>query len=131
MGMWGYAPWEDDDAADWFGEFMDATGVAQKVEEALQLEVAEENAAIIRSAATMLLFLGRTYIWPIDDIDRHLDMAITKLKELHAADFFEYADYSKALRHEIEILEARRAQVKAKVSKETEEYWLSLMEPSR
>jgi hypothetical protein len=35
MGAWGAAAWENDRAADWFGDTFDATGLAQRVEETL------------------------------------------------------------------------------------------------
>ena len=35
MGAWGTAAWENDGAADWFGDTFDATGLARRVEETL------------------------------------------------------------------------------------------------
>jgi hypothetical protein len=42
----------------------------------------EEYAGQIRAAAYMLVALGRVYIWPINDLDRHLRLAIEKLEAI-------------------------------------------------
>lgn len=38
MSRSGYAPWEDDIAADWFGDLMDRTGVAECIAATLEQE---------------------------------------------------------------------------------------------
>ena len=80
MGTWGHGPWDDDSAADWFGDLFDELPIASKVEHALNLDP-DDCAPEIRAAAAMLIMLGRTYIWPIDDIDRHLKLAITQMEK--------------------------------------------------
>ncbi|MGH3514564.1 MAG: DUF4259 domain-containing protein [Pseudonocardiaceae bacterium] len=79
MGAWGTAAWDNDDAADWFGDLFATTKLAARVEKTLKQQDVEEYAGQIRAAAYLLVALGRVYIWPIDDLDRHLRLAIEKL----------------------------------------------------
>lgn len=110
MGAWDLAPWDDDSAADWFGDLFDEIPLANKVEEALNLDP-EESAAEIRAAASLLIMLGRTFIWPIDDIDRHLQMAISQMERVQAV-FEDEPDFASAVADEIAILKSRQANVK-------------------
>jgi hypothetical protein len=89
MGAWGTAAWDNDDAADWFGDLFAATKLAQRVEKALKAKDVEEYAGKIRAAAYMLVALGRVYIWPVDDLDRHLRLAIEKLEAISKLDDYE------------------------------------------
>jgi hypothetical protein len=79
MGAWAKNPWDNDSAADWFGDMFDATGLAKYVEETLERD-AEVHHESIRAAAYMLVALGRVYIWPIYDLDNQLALAISKLQ---------------------------------------------------
>jgi hypothetical protein len=83
MGAWGSAAWDNDDAADWFGDLFAATKLAARVEKTLKKKDVEEYAGQIRAAAYLLVALGRVYVWPIDDLDRHLRLAIEKLEAIH------------------------------------------------
>ena len=85
MGAWGELPWDNDAAADWFGDLMDKTRLAQEVERTLKLDV-EDSYEEIRAAASVLLFLGRVYIWPVHDLDRHLTLAADRLEEVSRVD---------------------------------------------
>ena len=110
MGAWGYAPWDADSAADWFGDLFDHVPLAKKVEETLALDP-EEYAAEIRAAASLLIMLGRTYVWPIDDIDRHLDLAISQMEKVQAV-YEDNPDFASAVAEEIVVLKSRRANAK-------------------
>ncbi len=90
MGAWGTAAWDNDGAADWFGDMFDATGLAKYVEETLERDV-EDYREEIRAAAYLLVALGRVYIWPIDDLDNHLVLAISKLEEIKALEIYQEA----------------------------------------
>ena len=81
MGAWGVAPWDSDSAADWYGDLFDELPLAAKVEETLKADP-EEYAEEIRAAAALLIMLGRTYIWPVDDMDRHLELAIAQMEKV-------------------------------------------------
>jgi len=48
----------------------------------LNLKRLEEHAPEIRAAAFVLVGLGRNYIWPVEDLDRHLALAIAKLEAI-------------------------------------------------
>ena len=83
MGAWGMAAWDNDDAADWFGDLFAKTKLAARVEKTLKLEDVEDYAGEIRAAAYVLVVLGRNYIWPVEDLDRHLKLAIEKLEAIN------------------------------------------------
>jgi hypothetical protein len=85
MGVWGKLPWDNDGAADWYGDLFEKTKLAVQVEDALKLDV-EDSHEEIRAAASMLLFLGRVYIWPVCDLDRHLTLAADRLEEVSRVD---------------------------------------------
>jgi hypothetical protein len=107
MGAWATAAWDNDVAADWFGDMFDATGLAKHVEETLQQDV-EDSHEEIRAAAYMLVALGRVYVWPIDDLDSHLALAIAKLEEIKALDIYQEApDFVKSIDEELAVLRSR------------------------
>ena len=81
MGTWDKLPWDNDAAADWFAELFEKTKLAQHVENTLKLEVAAAHDEI-RAAASVLLFLGRNYVWPVYDLDRHLALAADRLEQV-------------------------------------------------
>ena len=89
MGAWGKAPWDNDDAADWFGDLFATTKLADRVETTLKMEDVEEYAGRIRAAAYLLIALGRVYVWPVDDLDRHLRLAIEKLEAISSLPDYE------------------------------------------
>ena len=107
LGAWDRSPWDNDSAADWFGDLFDEIPLAQKVEETLNLDP-QEHHEDIRAAAAILIMLGRTYIWPIDDIDRHLQLAISRLEQLRDL-YVELGgdDWRDTLDDEIAILKSR------------------------
>ncbi len=110
MGAWEQSPWDNDGAADWFGDLFDEIPLAKKVEETLNLDP-EEYAAEIRAAASLLVMLGRTYVWPIDDIDRHLQLAIAQMENVHTV-YEDEPEFAAAVADEIAILKSRQANAK-------------------
>jgi hypothetical protein len=106
MGCWGVRPYESDSAADWFGDLWDEFPVPSKVEETLKLEL-EDSHEEIRAAAHVLVQLGQTYIWPVDSIDRHCDLAARRLEEIKAMEEYSGDDFQAQLQKEIEILLSR------------------------
>lgn len=104
MGAWGSAAWENDGAADWFGDLFDSTGLARYVEQALDADP-EEDHEEIRAAAYMLVVLGRVYIWPVDDLDRHLALAISKLEAIRDLGIYQgEPEFTRAIDAEIDVL---------------------------
>ena len=112
MGAWGKEPWENDAAADWFGDVMDNSGLPLMVEAALVLD-AEEHHEDIRAAAYVLLSLGRTFIWPVEKLDEHLKLAIQKLREVAAMEIYAEAGFAPVIEKEIAELESRVRKPKA------------------
>jgi hypothetical protein len=125
MGTWNSAPWDCDEAADWFGDLFDATDLARRVEETLALEV-EDHHREIRAAASLLIFLGRTYVWPIGDVDRHLQLAASKLEEMAALpEASELMDVDR-IRAEAAFLRARLEKPDASAEAELAATWAAL-----
>jgi hypothetical protein len=108
MGTWGHQPWENDGAADWFGELFDKTKLAKQVERTLKQKDVEEWYEEIRAAAHVLVALGRNFVWPIDVLDDHLNLAIKKLEAIKQLEEFEGDDeFAAALDQEIAVLRSR------------------------
>lgn len=107
MGAWGELPWDNDGAADWFGDLFDKTKLAEQVEDTLKLDV-DDSYEEIRAAASVLLFLGRVYIWPVHDLDRHLTLAADRLEEVSRVDVVaESPELVEGVRAEIQELRSR------------------------
>jgi hypothetical protein len=105
-----HPPWNNDSAADWYADLFDETAVAAKVEEALNADP-EEHANEIRAASAVLIMLGRTFIWPIDDIDRHLTLAIAKMEKVRSL-HEDAPEFASAVAEEIAVLKSRQANKK-------------------
>lgn len=105
MGAWGIAPWDNDSAADWFGDLFDEIPLAAKVEETLNADP-KEYAEEIRAAAALLIMLGRTYMWPVDDMDRHLELAIAQMEKVQAT-YEDEPEFASAVAEEITVLKSR------------------------
>ena len=110
MGAWGFAPWDSDSAADWYGDFFDEIPLAAKVEATLNADPGE-YADEIRAAAALLIMLGRPYVWPINDIDRHLNLAITQMEKVLAV-YEDEPEFASAVAEEIAILKSRQTNAK-------------------
>lgn len=85
MGVWGKLPWDNDTAGDWFDGLFEKTRLHKQVEETLHRNL-EDSHEEIRAAASVLLFLGRPYVWPIHDLDRHLALAADRLEAVSQLD---------------------------------------------
>lgn len=84
MGTWAEKPWDNDAAADYFGSLMGDTGFAARVIDTL--EDSEASKEEHRAAASMVVLLGRVYVWPIDDYEDTLRLAVHRLDEMLVAD---------------------------------------------
>jgi hypothetical protein len=123
MGAWGYAPWDNDGAADWFGDLFEATRLADRVEEALRLD-AEDHHEEIRAAAAAVIMLGRVYVWPVEKLDEHVQLAADRLKELRELAIYEEEPLlTAALDDEIAILEGRADTEKKAPSRGWSDFW--------
>lgn len=106
MSTWGVKGYESDSAADWFGDLWDEFPVPSKVEETLKLDL-ENSVEEIRAAAHLLVQLGETFIWPVDSIDRHCDLAARRLEEIKALEEYSGDVFQAQLQREIDILRSR------------------------
>jgi hypothetical protein len=108
MGAWGTAAWDNDAAADWFGDMFDATKLAEYVEKTLKESDIEDCYEEVRAAAYLVVALGRVYMWPIDKLDEHLALAIEKLEAIKQLDEYEdEGDFTSEIDQEIAILRSR------------------------
>jgi hypothetical protein len=107
MGIWGARPWDSDAAADWFGDLLSESGLAEQVERTLNLDI-EDDFEEVRAAAAVLVLLGHNYVWPVEDLDRHLELAASRLEEIIDRDLYEGDEELVAsVRGEIDLLRSR------------------------
>jgi hypothetical protein len=107
MGAWDIQPWDNDKAADWYADVFERTKLAREVEDALN-QNPDDSHEQIRAAASLLLFLGRPYIWPIYDLNRHLALAADRLEQVARVDVIaEAPELVDQIRAEIDELRSR------------------------
>lgn len=84
--MWGYEPWDNDRAADWFAETIGDAGLASRVRTTLQnviaLDYIDDESTIVRAACYCLLKFGHVYVWPVNDLKDDLQLGITALEKV-------------------------------------------------
>jgi len=119
MGAWGYEPWANDDAADWFNGFFDNLKM-EMLREAFQ-DIDHDEGSRFRAACFVLQCLGRVYVWPtehMDELKSMLERAIHQLTEMiepasGESEFLllydEDPEAIASVRRQIDELKARRA----------------------
>ena len=108
MGMWALAPWDNDEAADWFGDLMDRTKLRETWLEGIGGDPSE-SPGVVRAAGALFVMLGRVYIWPIRNFDEDLERCIAALSGVAACDEYrEEPELVAAVTQEIEELKSRR-----------------------
>ena len=108
MGMWAFAPWDNDAAADWYGDLMERTKLREEWLKGIDSDP-EESPEVVRAAGALFVMLGRVYIWPIDGYDEDLERAIRAMSRLVSSSEFEDApELRDAVKVEIAELESRR-----------------------
>ncbi len=75
MGMWDFEAWDNDGAADWFGDLMDQTKIRDEWHKTITLND-EDSYEEIRAAIWLFAQLGRVYVWPIDHLDEDIKSAL-------------------------------------------------------
>jgi hypothetical protein len=122
MGAWGFEPWDDDSAADWFHRFFKGVNANARISRAFK---DRNNLPVIRGACFLLASLGRPYVWPGDpeELKELLERGIELLSRIAKPsdedrdddDFLEYWDddpaFIKAVRVQIAELRKRRAEL--------------------
>jgi len=78
MGAWGENPQDNDTAADWYSTVLQDLGVERKIEKGLKSKWHEER----RAAADLVRRLGYCYIYDINLLDKHVQMAIDAIEGL-------------------------------------------------
>lgn len=78
--MWDYKPWDNDGAADWYGDLMDNTKLRDAWLEGIK-EDPIDSPDVVRAAAGLFIILGRIYIWPIDNYDSFTADSDTKYRQ--------------------------------------------------
>ncbi len=108
MGMWAFNPWDNDQAADWYGDFMEST----KFREAWLRGINEnpvEEPDVVRAAAALFVMLGRVYVWPIEAYDEDLEHSIAALEKVsNCEEYAESSELLEAIAVEIAELKTRR-----------------------
>jgi len=113
MGMWAYAPWDNDGAADWYGDLMDRTKLRDAWLEGINQDPTE-SPDVVRAAACLFVMLGRVYVWPIKNYDDDLEKTIDALTRVSACDEYrELPELIALIGHELAELKSRRKQDKS------------------
>ena len=108
MGMWAFAPWDNDEAADWYGDLMDRTKLRDAWLDGIN-EDPTDSPGVVRAAGALFVMLGRVYIWPIKTFDEDLERTIAALSRVVESDEYQEAPELIALiDQEIEELRSRR-----------------------
>ncbi|RWZ45976.1 hypothetical protein ELQ90_16420 [Labedella phragmitis] len=108
MGAWDREPWANDSAADWFGDLMDSTSLREQWLAGISADP-EEEFEVVRAGAWLFIQLGRTYVWPIENLDDDLERAIAALYAVRGAkEVAEDDELVDAITIEIAELESRR-----------------------
>jgi hypothetical protein len=106
--MWAYAPWDNDEAADWFGDFMDATQIRTEWLKGIKADPVD-SPEVVRAAAALFIMLGRVYVWPIKSLDEDLELAIASLSKVATTDgYVESSELVAAIEQEVAELKSRR-----------------------
>ena len=108
MGTWAFAPWDNDEAADWYGDLMDQTALRAAWLQGIR-EDPSESPGVVRAAAGLFVMLGRVYIWPIGTFDQDLEEAIAALSKVAQCDEYqESPELLELIAKEVKELESRR-----------------------
>jgi hypothetical protein len=104
VGAWGEQPWENDSAADWFGDLWDGTPIVERVHAGLRSEDSFEAVAALWTCS----HLCRVYVWPVATIDDTLELGISAADRILSGDddegFLSLWDDRPDIRQQIEDL---------------------------
>lgn len=117
MGAWGENAYDNDSAADWFGDSDGLRAMQADVLEVLRREPEGDwDYDRIRASAWLVVQTGRAYVWEYDTLDEALALAIKRLE--HIRDDGEYVGswvdpdkFTRNLTADLETLRARAARM--------------------
>lgn len=108
MGMWAFMPWDNDQAADWYSDFMQSTNFRNAWLRGINSDPIEEP-DVVRAAAALFVMLGRVYIWPVKAYDEDLERTITALEKVaKCEEYQEVPELLEVIAVEIAELKTRR-----------------------
>jgi len=126
MGMWAFAPWDNDEAADWFGDFMDNSQIRQEWLKGINADP-QDSPGIVRAAASVFVMLGRVYVWPIKTFDQDLELAIASLQRVvEVGEYEDSPELIAVIGQELAELESRRkraSETKSPASDPSKPWW--------
>jgi hypothetical protein len=106
--MWAYAPWDNDAAADWYGDLMDRTNIRDAWLEGIDQDP-DDAPDVVRAASALFVMLGRVYVWPIKTFDEDLEKTIAALSRVaDCAEYKEVPELVGLIEQEIAELKSRR-----------------------
>lgn len=121
--MWGFMPWDNDGAADWYGDLMDQTKLRDSWLEGIKQDP-DESPDIVRAASGLFVMLGRVYIWPIDDYDEDLELTISQLQKVLENDSYQdVAELTDVIQGELSELKSRLKEPLSEHSPSTRPWW--------
>lgn len=111
--MWGDKPWDNDAAADWFANLMHNTNFPEQIRMTLLLceqgDAVGEDTAVLRAAVYCILQFCHVYVWPVDQIDKDLNLAIKAIHKILSDENYCYSEKIVAeIKAELKELESRR-----------------------
>ena len=109
VGRWGIEPWANDRVADWYEQTFEVTGLAQQVEQTLNLNLAEYTDEV-RATAHIVCLLGNKYMWPFDNRERCIRLAVSRLREILEEQHFENPDIVNTIKAKIAMLDSSAAE---------------------
>ena len=85
MGDWSAAPWDNDEAADWFERYWNGGGMELVLRTIHEFRADTEQYDAVRAACVVLACFGSAYAWPYAYLEQRLptlQAAITILQNM-------------------------------------------------
>ncbi|WP_458689488.1 hypothetical protein [Nocardia tengchongensis] len=106
MGAWASAPWQNDAAADWFGDVFEGIDIDARIDDAFEHDDDYDRA---RAACYLLAVLGHGTVWPgdLERLDGHLERGVELLTEMIEPE----SEFRELWEDDPEVIEAVRAEI--------------------
>jgi hypothetical protein len=131
MGMWAFNPWDNDQAADWYGVLMETTKFREAWLRGIHASPVDAP-DVVRAAAALFVMLGRVYVWPIETFNEDLEHSISALERVaECEDYSEFPELLHAIAMEIAELKTRRkksSQAELEQSSAEQKPWWTIWE---